>query len=101
MSLKGRNLIKTVRWDGIIDLEYASFYTREIEIDSEIETARYNVFGQQLDDIVRKKYKTQKLLIGGHGITSFKNEMALKIFLEKWGFDGIMYTSDQIHKEIL
>lgn len=101
MSLKGRDLIKTVRWDGRIDLEYASFYTREIEIDSEIETGRYNIFGQQLDDIVMKKYKTQTFLIGGHGITSFKNETDLKIFLEKWGFDGIMYTSDQIHKEIL
>lgn len=101
MSLKGRDLIKTVRWDGSIDLEYASFYTREIEIDSEIETARYNVFGQQLDDIVRKKYKTQKLLIGGHGIRSFRNETELKIFLKEWGFDGILYSSEQIHKEIL
>lgn len=101
MSLKGRNLIKTVRWDGSISLEYASFYAREIEIDSEIETGIYNIFGQQLDDIVRKKYKTQTFLIGGQGIRSFRNEAELKIFLKEWGFDGIMYTSDQIHKEIL
>lgn len=93
-------IIKTVKYDGTIEICKAAFYGKKVEDGHDIETNRFNIFGTMLSDIIRPKYKTVWKLIGGEGITSFKTEAQFNNWLLKNDFNGKIYTDDLIHTEV-
>ena len=86
------------KWDGTIHVCYADFYHRIIPIPDEVIGG---LIGNEIPVTVTTfTRKEEWFLIAGEGIKTFQSEMELNDFLKKAGFNGKIYTSDQIHKVI-
>lgn len=81
-------------------LDVAVFELKKIVAGKSIETNRFNVFGNRLEDITRPIFKEMFILRSGDGVKMFKTKTDIRRFLAKIKFKGKIFRSNQIHKEV-
>lgn len=94
-------IITTTQYDGTIQVCWASYYHRKVEAGFTIESNRFNIFGDRLDDIKRTTYTNNIYLVSGEGIKTVKNETELNSLITALFLDNTtpikVYNESQIH----